>query len=325
MGSARPTSGSARSSRRSKPRASVPAPTTPLDIPHELSGGQRQRVVIAGALVMDPTVIVADEPVSMLDVSIRTELLRLMLDLRQERGLTYLFITHDLSLAWVIADRIAVMYLGKIMEIGPAEAVIRSPRNPTRRPSSRCRRLRIHRRRGVAPSARSSRARRPTPPTSRAVVGSTPGARWRSTGAGSRSRRCSTSAAVSPPPAGSRNRRWSDGGRGLPVVRRRRRRRPSRRGPTGAVDRPDALRVGRGLAASVHGLPDRPAHDATDGRADQVDPQGAHVAADQRRADRASRVHRGAAEGRAREVDRDERQRDGERRRGPALASWPRG
>ena len=76
------------------------------------------------------SVIVADEPVSMLDVSIRTELLRLMLDLREERGLTYLFITHDLSLAWVIADRIAVMYLGKIMEIGPAETVIRSPRNP---------------------------------------------------------------------------------------------------------------------------------------------------------------------------------------------------
>ena len=98
--------------------------------PHELSGGQRQRVVIAGALVMNPEIIVADEPVSMLDVSIRTELLRLMLDLRAERGLTYLFITHDLSLAWVIADRIAVMYLGKIMEIGPAEQVIRSPHNP---------------------------------------------------------------------------------------------------------------------------------------------------------------------------------------------------
>jgi oligopeptide/dipeptide ABC transporter ATP-binding protein len=98
--------------------------------PHELSGGQRQRVVIAGALVMNPELIVADEPVSMLDVSIRTELLRLMLDLRKERGLTYLFITHDLSLAWVLADRIAVMYLGKIMEIGPAEQVIRAPRNP---------------------------------------------------------------------------------------------------------------------------------------------------------------------------------------------------
>ena len=86
--------------------------------------------MIAGALVMNPELVVADEPVSMLDVSIRTELLRLMLDLRRERGLTYLFITHDLSLAWVLADRIAVMYLGKIMEIGPAEQVIRAPRNP---------------------------------------------------------------------------------------------------------------------------------------------------------------------------------------------------
>jgi peptide/nickel transport system ATP-binding protein len=98
--------------------------------PHELSGGQRQRVVIAGALVLEPTLVVADEPVSMLDVSIRTELLSLMLDLRRERGLTYLFITHDLSLAWVIADRIAVMYLGRILEIGPAEAVIHDSRNP---------------------------------------------------------------------------------------------------------------------------------------------------------------------------------------------------
>jgi oligopeptide/dipeptide ABC transporter ATP-binding protein len=107
-----------------------PARRLASPLPPQQSGGQRQRVVIAGALVMDPDVIVADEPVSMLDVSIRTELLRLMLDLRRERGLTYLFITHDLSLAWVIADRIAVMYLGKIMEIGPAERVIRSPRNP---------------------------------------------------------------------------------------------------------------------------------------------------------------------------------------------------
>ncbi len=98
--------------------------------PHELSGGQRQRVVIAGALVMEPQIVVADEPVSMLDVSIRTELLRLMLDLRAERNLAYLFITHDLSLAWVIADRIAVLYLGKVMEIGPAERVIRAPRHP---------------------------------------------------------------------------------------------------------------------------------------------------------------------------------------------------
>ncbi len=128
--------GRTRAERRDRVHAALeaaglrPAADYAARYPHELSGGQRQRVVIAGALVMDPEVIVADEPVSMLDVSIRTELLRLMLDLRRERGLTYLFITHDLSLAWVLADRIAVMYLGKIMEIGPAESVIRSPRNP---------------------------------------------------------------------------------------------------------------------------------------------------------------------------------------------------
>ncbi|MEJ7748179.1 MAG: ABC transporter ATP-binding protein, partial [Candidatus Limnocylindrales bacterium] len=123
-----------RDERETRVRRALEAAGLPWDhafrYPHELSGGQRQRVVIAGALVMDPQLIVADEPVSMLDVSIRTELLRLMLDLRRERGLTYLFITHDLSLAWVIADRIAVMYLGTIMEIGPAESVIRAPRNP---------------------------------------------------------------------------------------------------------------------------------------------------------------------------------------------------
>jgi oligopeptide/dipeptide ABC transporter ATP-binding protein len=107
-----------------------PAATYSSRYPHELSGGQRQRVVIAGALAVGPELVVADEPVSMLDVSIRTELLRLMLDLRKARNLTYLFITHDLSIAWVIADRIAVMYLGKIMEIGPANKVIHVPRHP---------------------------------------------------------------------------------------------------------------------------------------------------------------------------------------------------
>ena len=137
--------------------------------PHELSGGQRQRVVIAGALVMDPELIVADEPVSMLDVSIRTELLRLMLDLRAERGLTYLFITHDLSLAWVIADRIAVMYLGKIMEIGPAERVIRDAA-ATRTRQALVSRLAVAGSAGgraSGRSARSSSARRPMQPTSR--------------------------------------------------------------------------------------------------------------------------------------------------------------
>ncbi len=98
--------------------------------PHELSGGQRQRVSIAAALALEPDFIVADEPVSMLDVSIRTEIIRLMMELRKKRQLTYLFITHDLSLAWVLADRIAVMYLGKIVEQGTAEQVITHPKHP---------------------------------------------------------------------------------------------------------------------------------------------------------------------------------------------------
>ncbi len=98
--------------------------------PHELSGGQRQRVGIATALVVDPDFIVADEPVSMLDASVRTEILALLLDLKKRRDLTYLFITHDLGLAWILADRIAVMYLGKIVETGDGAEIIRNPRHP---------------------------------------------------------------------------------------------------------------------------------------------------------------------------------------------------
>ncbi len=101
-----------------------------LRYPHELSGGQRQRVGIAGALVLEPEFLVADEPVSMLDVSIRTEIVELLLQLRQKRSLTYLVITHDLSLAYVIADRIGVMYLGKIVEEGPTAELVSNPRHP---------------------------------------------------------------------------------------------------------------------------------------------------------------------------------------------------
>jgi len=107
-----------------------PAQEFVFRFPHELSGGQRQRVSIAAALALEPDFIVADEPVSMLDVSIRTEILQLMTDLREKRGLTYLFITHDLSLAWILADRIAVMYLGKIVEEGTADQVISHPKHP---------------------------------------------------------------------------------------------------------------------------------------------------------------------------------------------------
>ncbi len=98
--------------------------------PHELSGGQRQRISVARALILHPEFMVADEPVSMLDVSIRAEILNLLLQLREELGLTYMFITHDLAVATYIADRIAIMYLGKIMEIGPAHEVAFNPYHP---------------------------------------------------------------------------------------------------------------------------------------------------------------------------------------------------
>ncbi|MBR8740659.1 ABC transporter ATP-binding protein [Nocardiopsis sp. MG754419] len=98
--------------------------------PHELSGGQRQRVVIAGALVLDPEVLVADEPVASLDASVRGEILRLMLELRDQLGLSALVATHDLGLAWNIADRVAVMYLGRVVELGTVEEVLSAPAHP---------------------------------------------------------------------------------------------------------------------------------------------------------------------------------------------------
>jgi len=98
--------------------------------PHQLSGGQRQRIVIARALILNPKFVVADEPVSMLDVSIRAEILEIMNELKQKHKLTYLFITHDLALARHICDRIAVMYLGKIVELGPADVIIQNPLHP---------------------------------------------------------------------------------------------------------------------------------------------------------------------------------------------------
>lgn len=98
--------------------------------PHELSGGQRQRVAIARALVMEPTFVVADEPTSMLDVSIRISIMRLMLELAQELGVTYLYITHDLAVARYMCDKIAVMYLGKIVEMGPTEELLTNPMHP---------------------------------------------------------------------------------------------------------------------------------------------------------------------------------------------------
>jgi len=98
--------------------------------PYEVSGGQRQRVVIAGAMVLEPGLLVADEPVSSLDASVRGEILALMLRLVRETGVTILVVTHDLGLAWNIADRIAVMYLGRIVEQGTTEELLGAPRHP---------------------------------------------------------------------------------------------------------------------------------------------------------------------------------------------------
>jgi peptide/nickel transport system ATP-binding protein len=98
--------------------------------PHEISGGQRQRVVIAGAMAMQPKLLLADEPVASLDASIRGEILALMRSLVDDTGLAIIAVTHDLGLAWNIADRIAVMYLGRIVELGPTERVLADPQHP---------------------------------------------------------------------------------------------------------------------------------------------------------------------------------------------------
>jgi len=98
--------------------------------PHDISGGQRQRVVIAGAMIMEPRLLLADEPVASLDASIRGEILALMRHLVDETDLSILVVTHDLGLAWNIADRVAVMYLGRIVETGPTEQILSDPQHP---------------------------------------------------------------------------------------------------------------------------------------------------------------------------------------------------
>jgi len=98
--------------------------------PHELSGGQRQRVSIATCFIMSPDFIVADEPVSMLDASVRADILKLFVEMKEKEDTSFLFITHDLSLAWLISDRIAIMYLGKIVELGTADLIAGACRHP---------------------------------------------------------------------------------------------------------------------------------------------------------------------------------------------------
>ncbi|MDX6204001.1 MAG: hypothetical protein QOF39_58, partial [Frankiales bacterium] len=98
--------------------------------PADLSGGQKQRAVIARAIILGPALLVADEPVSMLDMSVRAKILQLMIDLRDDLGLSYIYITHDLASAKFFCDRIAIMYLGRIVEIGPPEQIYADPRHP---------------------------------------------------------------------------------------------------------------------------------------------------------------------------------------------------
>ncbi|MBZ4650372.1 MAG: dipeptide transporter, ATP-binding protein [Thermosipho sp. (in: Bacteria)] len=98
--------------------------------PHELSGGQRQRVAIARALVLNPTFIVADEPTSMLDVSVRTGVMNLLMELQEKYNMSYLYITHDFAVARYMCDKIAVMYLGKILEYAETEELLFNPMHP---------------------------------------------------------------------------------------------------------------------------------------------------------------------------------------------------
>lgn len=111
--------------------AGLSPPETYLDkFPHQLSGGQRQRVCIARAIILEPSFLVADEPVSMLDVSIKWGIIKLLKRLVRERGISLLYITHDLATVGAVCDRIAIMYLGRIVETGPVAEILRNPRHP---------------------------------------------------------------------------------------------------------------------------------------------------------------------------------------------------
>ena len=168
----------------------VPAGAVSGKYPHELSGGQRQRVGFAQALALKPKLIIADEPVSMLDVSIRIGVLNLMKELREREGVSFLYITHDVAGARYVADRVLVLYAGHLVEEGPIEEVIRGPSIRTRSCCSRPSRIRAPR---SASRTRRTSASLPRSSTRRRAAASARAVRSRSRGARPRRRRYASS------------------------------------------------------------------------------------------------------------------------------------
>ena len=172
--------------------------------PHEFSGGQRQRIGLARALTLSPKVIVADEPVSALDVSIRAQVLNLMKRLQADHGLTYIVISHDLAVVKYMADRIGVMYLGKLVEMGSAEDIYQRAAHPYTAGLIATIPVPDPEVAQGAARARGSRASCPARSPRRRAAGSVPGARTRRTCAPRRSRSCARSGPGTSPPAISR-------------------------------------------------------------------------------------------------------------------------